>query len=185
MLVVIAAGIWFTISARERRERFAAGELNQARAAVEAGNLQLAASDLSRIVTDYGGTPGGQEAAILLSRVQLQMGQPEVAAAQLRQFLELGPADQFLAQAHGLLGGALEELGQFGEAAAEYARGADASAYELIKADLLLDAGRAAGLAGDAPMAERMYQRVIDEIEEDPGSVSEAQIRLAELRRES
>jgi TolA-binding protein len=152
---------------------------------VDAGNLQLAASDLSRIVSDYGGTPAGQEAAILLARVQLQMGQPEVAVAQLREFLNRAPADQFLAQAHGLLGTGLEELAQFGDAAGEFAQAADASAYELIKAELLLDAGRAATLARDAALAERMYQRVIAEITEDPGSVAEAEIRLAELRRES
>ena len=183
LLAVVAGGIWFTVSARERRERFAAGQLNQARGAVDAGNFQLAASDLSRLVTDYGATRAGQEGAILLARVQLQMGQPEVAVAQLRTLLSQNPAEQFVAQGQGLLGSALEQMGQFGAAADAFVQAANASRYELIKAELLLDAGRAATLAGDTERAASLYQRVIDEITEDAGSVSAAQVRLSELRR--
>jgi predicted negative regulator of RcsB-dependent stress response len=183
LLAVVAGGIWFTVSARERRERFAAGQLNQARAAVDAGNFQLAASDLSRLVTDYGATRAGQEGAILLARVQLQMGQPEVAVAQLRTLLSQNPAEQFVAQGQGLLGSALEQMGQFGAAADAFVQAANASRYELIKAELLLDAGRAATLAGDTERAASLYQRVIDEITEDAGSVSAAHVRLSELRR--
>jgi TolA-binding protein len=181
-VAVIAGGIWFARTAQERKESFAARALAQARTTADAGNLQLAKSDLGRVVSQYGGTVAGEEAVVLLARVRLLDGEANVAAIELRAFLSQGPRQQFLAPAAGLLGSALEDLGEYEEAADAFELAADESNYGLVRAEYLLDLGRAAELAGDTERASLAYEQVIDELGEESPLTAAARVRLAENR---
>lgn len=180
-IVLLGFGVWFTRAAQVRKETFASRELNQARVAAGAGNLQLAASDLQRITTSYGNTPAGQEAVLLLANVHLQMYQPGLAVAELQDFLDRGPQREFVGPAAGLLAGALEQTGDMERAADAYERAVAATPYALIRADYLMDLGRVARALGDTARAAAAYERVIDE-GEAPQAVTEATFRLAEMR---
>ena len=177
---VIAVVVWFTFAAKERRERFALSELENARISIQSGNLALAASDLTQLVQTYGGTTAGDEAAILLARVRLLENQAGIAAVELRNFLAEEPASQFRAPAYSLLASALEATGNYAEAAEAYEVAAEAAWYDFLKADYLNDAGRVRLLAGDTTAARAAYQRVIDEFPETQG-VIEARVRASEL----
>ena len=182
--VLIGGGAWFTRSASVRQEMFAEGELSQARVAAQSGNLQLAASDLGRIINLYPKTGPGQEAVILLANVHLQQSQPELAVSELRDLMSRGPESHLESPAAGLLGNALEELGRFAEAADAYDQAADGVGYDYIRSMYLMEVGRAAGLAGDTGRAAGAYETIIDE-DQDAATVGEATFRLAELRRGS
>jgi tetratricopeptide (TPR) repeat protein len=181
VLVVLAGAVWFGISAKARRETFARRELDTARLSAESGNLPLAASDLARIVSTYGSTDAGQEASLLLAQVRLLEPKAELAVSELREFIAGGPQAQYRAPAYGILGTALEQVGQFGAAGQAYEDGAAASEYTLVAARLLLDAGRAYMVAADTAAAVRVYQRILDQYG-TTGAGAEARLRLAELR---
>ncbi|MFQ6045891.1 MAG: tol-pal system YbgF family protein [Gemmatimonadales bacterium] len=179
-VAVIVLGGWFFITAKQRREAFAQRTLDDARIALQAGNIALAASDLSRLIASYGGTLAADEATVLLAQARLAQQEPGQAVAELREALERGVSEQFLAPINGLLGAALEELGSHAEAASAYLEAARTSWYSRVSAQYLLDAGRAFATAGDTVQALAAYRRVITEHEESPG-VLEARVRLAEL----
>jgi TolA-binding protein len=181
-LAVIAAGIWFWWTAKERRENFAERSLGAARASAEAGNLPLASSDLARLVSTYNGTRAAQEATLLLAQVRLLQNQAGMAAGDLRKFVASGPRPEFRGPANGLLGAALEEGGQPAEAAKAYEAAANDTPYKGVKAQYLLDAGRTYWAAGDTAQAARVYERVMSEYK-DQGSAIEAQVRLTEMRK--
>ncbi len=181
-VVLLGGGVWFTREARVRKENFASRELSQARTAAGAGNFQLAASDLSRIVSTYGRTPAGQEAMVLLANVRMQQGQTALAVAELQEFLGGSPQREFVGPASGLLGMALEELGDFSRAADAYQQAADAVGYSMIRSQYLIELGRVAWTAGDTARAAAAYERVIEENEDDLAAVTEAKFRLAEMR---
>ena len=179
-LFLVGGGVWFSQAAQVRKQEFAARELSQARIAAGAGNFQLAASDLNRIIGTYGRTPAGQEAVLLLANVHMQQGQAALAVAELQNFLNGGPQREFVAPAAGLLGSAWEELGDFKQAADAYERAADAIRYAMIRSQYLIDLARAASTGGDTARAASAYQRVIDD-DDDPQAVTEATFRLAEI----
>jgi predicted negative regulator of RcsB-dependent stress response len=183
-VTLLGFGVWFTRAAQFRKEGFAARELSQARFAAGAGNFQLAASDLSRIITSYGSTPAGQEAVLLLANVHMEQQQPGLAAAELQDFLDGGTQREFTGPAAGLLASALEEMGDLPRAADAYDRAIEATPYALIRNDYLMDLGRVAWAIGDTARAAEAYERVIEESEDAP-AVSEATFRLAEMRRAS
>lgn len=182
-VVLLGGGVWFAREARIRKENFASRELSQARTAAGAGNFQLAASDLRRIVSTYGRTPAGQEAMVLLANVRMQQGQTARAVDELQEFLSGSPQREFVGPAAGLLGMALEELGDFSQAADAYQQAADAVGYSMIRSQYLIELGRVAWTAGDTARAAAAYERVIEENEDDPAAVTEAKFRLAEMRR--
>jgi tetratricopeptide (TPR) repeat protein len=181
-VAIVAAGVWFFAAARSRREGFAERELNRARASAEAGNLPLAASDLSRIIDSYGGTGGADEANLLRGQVRLLQGQPPLAVSELREFLAKGPHAQYRAPAYGLLGAALEQARDYRAAGDAYEQGANAAQYPLLSGQMLLNAGRAYSVAGDTVAAQRVYERAAREHANSPIS-TEAQLRLGELGR--
>ncbi len=181
VLAVAALGVWFAFAAKQRREAFAARSLSTARAAIQSGNLPLAASDLSRLIQTRGGTVAADEATILLAQIRLMDGDPERAVSELEAAISDRLRPQFQAPAHGLLGGALEQLGRLSEAGAAYERAAAAAWYDHLAAQYLTDAGRAYASAGDTATAAQVYERLLTSHPESPAA-TEARVRLAELR---
>lgn len=179
-VVVVAAGFMLYRTSQTRKEAFAAQELTRARSAAEAGNLPLAASDLTRIIERFSGTLASDDAFILLNQIRLLQGQQQVAIAALREFVAARHAAHAKASAWGLLGGALEDQGQLREAAEAYRQASQLAQLDFLKAQFLLDAGRALVAAGDSAGARDSYSAVLDRFGELEQS-AEARIRMAEL----
>jgi predicted negative regulator of RcsB-dependent stress response len=180
VVVIIAAGIWFFFEYQGRKETAALQALDQARFATRTGNLPLAATDLSRLMDNYRGTTAASEAVILLGQVRLLQGEPTLAVEELRAAIAAGIDPQFEAGAHGLLGTALENIGNLVDAGREYERAAAAAWYDFQRASYLNDAGRAYVEGGDTTNALAAYQRVVDDFGEEPAAL-EAQVRIGEI----
>jgi outer membrane protein assembly factor BamD (BamD/ComL family) len=181
--IVLSAAVivgWFVVASGKRKEQFAGRSLNQARAAAEAGNLPLASSELQRLITTYKGSDAANEAVITLNQIRMVNGQSELAAVGLREFLATKPAAKYVAPAYGLLGAALENAKRWADAANAYSQASNAAEVPYLKASYLVDAGRAFRQAGKAPDAARAYRTILEKYPDSP-SVTEAQVRLAEL----
>jgi predicted negative regulator of RcsB-dependent stress response len=180
-IFVILVLVWYFVVTQRNREALAARDLDNARAVAAAGNLPLAASDLSELVSTYGSTIAAQEASIELARIRLTEGQPAAAIVELRKLIDSNPDNQFVAPAHGLLGRALEQAGNPAAAAQEYLLASEAAWYDFLKGQYLIDAGRAHTTAADTAAAIAAYERVLNDLSETDQAL-EAQVRLAELR---
>jgi outer membrane protein assembly factor BamD (BamD/ComL family) len=182
LLVVAAAGAWVAGSVHQRKERFAAAQLNAARNAAESGNLPLASSELQKVITTYRGTEAATEAALTLNQVRMVNGQSELAVVGLRDFLKANPPARFTAPANALLGAALEDTKKPAEAAEAYTRASQAAEVDYLKAQYLLNAGRAYRNAGKLAEAEAAYRTVLDKYGSTPAK-TEAEVRLTELTK--
>ncbi len=180
IVVIVGAGSWFLLEYGSRKEAAAQRALEQARFATQSGNLPLAATDLSRLIDNYGGTVAAGEATILLAQVRLLQDEETLAVQELRAALDAGLDPQFRAGAFHLLATALEDLGNLADAAQAYEDAATASWYGLVSAQYLNDAARAYGLAGDTASAIATYRRISQQYADAP-SATEAQVRLGEL----
>jgi TolA-binding protein len=179
-LAVVLAGAAFVLTGSGRKEQFAQQELAEARAAAQLGDLPTAASGFQTIIDTYRGTEAAQAATIALNQVRLINGQNELAVTGLRAFLETDPDRQYVAQAHSLLGAALENSGRPAEAATAYRAAAENALAEFLRAGYLVDAARALVSAGREPEAAQVYRDVIARYPDAP-VVTEARVRLAEL----
>jgi len=186
-LVAIAAAVlaaaliaWFVVTSNRRKEEFAARSLNQARATAEAGNLPLASSELQKLISAYKGTDAASEAVITLNQVRLVNGQSELAAVGLREFLATKPDEKFLAPTYGLLGQAYENAQKWGDAGLAFTNASRAADLEYLKAQYLVDAGRAYREGGKTQEAMAAYREVVQKYPKS-SSMTEAEVRLAEL----
>ncbi len=180
-VAVLGGGAWFAVSAKARKEAFAAGALRDAQVAIQAGNVPLATNDLSRLVSTYRGTAAAAEGAILLGQLRLTRGEADSAIRELGSFAESGPQPRFQAAAYNLLGEALEQTGRMAEAGEAYTKAAAIWPYDYLKAQALLDAGRTFRAARDTARAIQSYQRLVRDFTNSPGAV-EAKLRLGELQ---
>jgi predicted negative regulator of RcsB-dependent stress response len=180
VVVVVAGSVLGYMTSMKNKEAQASQALSQAWATVEAGNMPLAANDLSRLVERYGGTSAADEGAILLNEIRLLNGETDVAVKALQEFVKKRRQRYHEASAYSLLGGGLENQGKLREAAAAYRRAAEAAELAFLKAQYLMDAGRTFAAAADTAEAKAAYGEVLSKFGE-LAQAAEARVRMAEL----
>ncbi len=180
ILVLLVSGVWLWQSSARRKEAFASQELQQARGSAEAGNLPLASSDLTRLIERFSGTRAADEGVILLNQIRLLQGQRDVAIDALQQFVRATHPDYVKASAYALLGGGLEDKGKPKDAAAAYRLASENARLDFLKAQYLLDAGRAYAAAGDTTGARQAYGEVLQRFAR-LDQAAEARVRMAEI----
>ncbi len=180
LAVLVALGFWWYRASSVRKEAFAQQALDQARASAEAGNLPLAASDLAKVAQQYDGTRAGDQAALILASVRMLQNQTQVAVTGLQEFLKSSHTSYVESSAYGMLGAGLEQLGRGRDAGAAYQKAADRAQLDFMKAQYLIDAGRALAAGRDSAGAKAALTTVL----KNYGSLqqaAEARVRLAEL----
>ena len=180
VVVVVAGAVLGYVASQRRKEAYAAQALSQAWATVEAGNMPLAANDLARLVERFSGTRAADEAAVLLNDIRLLNGETEVAVRALQDFLRRGRPAFHRASAYALLAGGLEDQGKFAEAAQAYRGAAEAATLDFLRAQYLLDAGRAFAAARDSANARASFGEVLSRFGELT-QAAEARVRMAEM----
>lgn len=184
VVAAVALVTWFMSVASARKERFAQSALEQAWFLSDQGNLPQASTELQRIVTNFGGTSAALEARLSLNQNRLATGQAQLAVEDLRTFLRSNPPPRFRAGGYGLLGVALENIGQPAEAAAAYLEASQAAEMDHIKADALVSAARAFRAAGDTQQAVAAL-RTVTEVYRETAAFPVAEVRLGELLKGS
>jgi outer membrane protein assembly factor BamD (BamD/ComL family) len=182
LILLAVAGAWLWNSAAKRKETFAARALQQARQVAESGNLPQAAADLQKVSQTYAGTRSAMEAMLVLNQVRMVNGQTELAVGGLRDFLAKNPPVAFQAPAWGLLGVALENQRKPAEAAEAFGKASAAAEVDYLRAEYLLQQGRALTNAGKTQDAIAAYRKIVKDFPET-NAVTEAKVRLAELTK--
>lgn len=175
-LAVVVAGTLLVRSANEKKGASASRALADAQRSVASGNLPLASADLQKVVAQYGSTPAGTEARLLLAQVYFQ--QDKVADG-MKVLDEVGSGGVLAASVHALRAAGLEQSGKPAEAASEYLKAADASQLASEKESYRSDAARTYAAAGKKEEALKIWQDMAN----NPNSAlnAEARLRVGEL----
>ncbi len=181
VVVVAALVVWFIVAAGQRKQAYAAAALEQARAAASQNDLAGAVQQYTQVSTNYAGTDAAFEAQLGIAQARLVAGQNQLAITGLNSFLQTNPPPNYSAPANGLLGTAYENTGNYPAAFKAYRTEAGEAGVDYLKSTALLDAGRAANLAGQPDSAMAVYQEIVTKYSKTP-SVTEAQVRLSELK---
>jgi len=180
-VILVGLVAWYMVESGRRKQIQANEAMDRARAAIDAGSYPEASTELQRITQVYGGTDAAFDAELSLNQVRMLSGQSQLAVDELKAFIAKGPPAKYrsLAQTH--LGMALENLGQFKEAAEAYHAAADPSQPEYVQGDALLSAARCERLAGESTKAAETLEGIIKRLTGATAATVEAKVRLAEL----
>jgi predicted negative regulator of RcsB-dependent stress response len=148
-----------------------------AQAAVYAGNLPLAQSDLEKVITRYGGTPAATQAAMTLAQTYYQQGK---YAEGLDALEKADRTPDFAPAIAALRAAGLEGQGKFAEAGAAYLQAAEQAGGGVERDQYRSQAARIFTTAGDSAKAIELWK----ELAADQSSpyAQEATVRLGELQ---
>ena len=154
--------------------------LNNAKQSLTSGNLPLAQSDLDKVYSQYGSTPAGVEAAILLASLDYDGGKIQDGINLLDKAAGTSAAANELSTIRNLQGDGYAQLRKLKDAAKQYEAAAAATSFEAEKASLRAKAARTYEQAGDTATAHKLWS----DLATDPLTESvaaEARVRLGEL----
>jgi predicted negative regulator of RcsB-dependent stress response len=179
VVVVVGGGWWVYTQSKVRKEQNAAQALFLAKQSVQAGNLVLAQSDLSKLVNRYSGTSAGSEGAMLLAQIDYDQNKYQEGITVLENAAKGAPAPMEV-QLRGLIGDGYLSLKNAPSAAKEYERAADMTTFVLEKSNQRAKAARAYATAGDTAKARQIWTELAAD-EKNPAVAAEAKVRLGEL----
>jgi predicted negative regulator of RcsB-dependent stress response len=179
IVVVAGAGWWIYTQSKVRKELNAAQSLFMAKQSMQAGNLVLAQSDLSKLVNRYGGTAAGSEGAMILAGINYDQAKYQEGITLLEDAAKGAPAPMEV-QLRSLIGDGYLSLKNAPSAAREFERAADLSTFELEKANQRAKAARAYMVGGDTAKAREIWSDLASN-EKVPSVSAEAKVRLGEL----
>ena len=179
IVLVAGAGWWVYTQSKVRKEMNAAQALFMAKQSVQAGNLVLAQSDLTKLVNRYGGTAAGSEGAMILAGIEYDQAKYQEGIAILEKAASGAPGPMEV-QLRSLIGDGYLSMKNAPSAAKEFERAADMSTRELEKAGQRAKAARAYMVAGDTAKARQIWADLSAD-EKVPSVAAEARVRLGEL----
>jgi TolA-binding protein len=186
VLVLVAILAFFVLRARSQAEVRAADNLFRATIAVSQGDYVTAAPMLEEIVNAAPGTRAARQAMLYLGDALAAQKKPGEAATWYRKYLDRTRRDRVMQQAgYFALGAALEDAGQFGEAASAYAESAKRASTDNERGRAMLSQGRSLLRAGQSAKAVEVYQAILALARVEQPIADAAQERLGEIQAPS
>jgi hypothetical protein len=178
--VLLTALVLFLNQRNTQRNR-AAAELSQVRSVALSGNTALAIRDLEQFVGQYGNTPSGTEARLLLARAYLEDGQIQ-PAIRTAERLARNVGTDLGSNAAMLIGVAHELAGEHRRAEESYLRVGAGARFLFQRQEALDHAARVRTLRGDLDGAVQLYERILTMTPEESAERQFFELRLGEAR---
>jgi len=158
----------------------AAAQLEELQLRMDAGDNVGVRSDLQLFIERFAGTPSEGEARIALAQVAAGLDEPEIAVEALAP-LARDIGNPLGAQAAAMLAAVYEDAGNRDDARQLYLRLADRAQLGFQVREALAAAARLARESGDPAAALALYDRLLDEMEDDEIGRGEIEMRRAEV----
>lgn len=180
VVVGLAGGGWFYSRSQDLKAERAEKAYFTAQRSVVAGNMQLAESDLRKLITRYDGTPAAMQGSLVLAQVMFEQGKFQQAVDELKKSEDaIGKSREFGSAVHLTLAAGLEQLRKFPEAAAEYEKAAKAARFDSDRQRYMSLAAGAYRSGGNHVKAKSIWTELGADFK---GTVAgEARVRLGEM----
>lgn len=181
LMVIAVAGVIYYGNHRRTLAAQAGNQLELIHQSVAIDDRQGAQDQLITFLERYSGTPYEGEARLLLGDLYLRNGQAEQAQAVLAP-LGGSPREPIELQAATLLAKAYEQSERWADAEQAYLRVADRAELPFQIEEALSSAARIRAQQGNVHGAVELYQRVLNELEDDDPRRGALEMRVAEIQ---
>lgn len=175
--VAAAAVMLYRSSTASTREK-ASAALYAAQTPYVEGKLPEAEKALGTVVTRFGSTAAGQQAAVLLAQVQFDQNKVDEGIKTLEQAVG-GSSAEFKSSIEGLIAAGYEQKKDFVKAAEHYAKAASASPFKSEKYNQQANQARSLMTAGRDADALKIWEELA-KLDGEPIQ-QEASVRIGEL----
>ena len=175
--VAAAAVMLYRSSTASTREK-ASAALYAAQTPYVEGKLPEAEKALGTVVTRFGSTAAGQQAAVLLAQVKFDQNKVDEGIKTLEQAVG-GSSAEFKSSIEGLIAAGYEQKKDFVKAAEHYAKAASASPFKSEKYNQQANQARSLMTAGKDADALKIWEELA-KLDGEPIQ-QEASVRIGEL----
>jgi len=183
LVVAVASAVYYR-NYRATLANQAGNQLEDIHQSVALGDREGAKDALAIFLERFSGTAYEGEARMLLGELYLSTNDAQQAQVVLEP-LSASPRAPLELQAASLLGAAYEQEGRWADAEATYLRIADRSDLDFQVRDALANAARIRAARGNPEGAAELYQRILDEMDENAPNRGLYEMRLAEVKAEN
>lgn len=175
-VIVLVAGGWFYNRSQELKSERAEKAYFAAQRSVVSGNLPLAESDLTKMVSRYDGTAAATEGKLALAQVLYEQNKFQAGIDALKGANKAG---EFASSVHAVMAGGYEQLKKYKEAGAEFEEAAKAARFDPDRQRYQALAANAYLAGGDSAKAKAIWTTLGAD---SKGTVAgEARVRLGEM----
>lgn len=181
--LTVAAGLYYQ-NYREDVRQQAASQLQQLQGQLQAqAPPDTLARSVQNFVDRYGDTRYGDEARLLMARIQLSNGQWEQAASTLESVVGEYPADSPTGYAaRKLLAAAQESAGNPEQALQLYGELADGAQFAFQRNEAAAARARLLASRGDLSRAQEIYSRLVEEADTTDAGVASEDLQTYRMR---
>lgn len=179
---VAAAAIFVYRSNAESTREKASIALYEAQTPLVQGKLPEAQKELEKVITRFGGTPSGQQAALLLGQALFDQSKVDDGIKALEKALGSATPD-FKASVEALIAAGYEQKKDMAKAAEHYGKAAAAAPFRVEKLNHQASQARSLMAAGKNEEARKIWEELA-KIDGEPIQ-QEANVRLGELAAKS
>lgn len=178
-VIVLAGGVFTYLQMSAATERNAEQAFFSAQSLRQTADPTQAETELAKVASQYRGTAGGTQAAMVLAQLRYDAGKYDEGLQTLANLKKGGVNDEFAASVEALIGAGYEGEAKFAEAAKAYQTAATKARFDADKMSYRADAARVFAAGGQVAEAVKLWQGIAD----DPTSplADEARVRLGEL----
>ena len=185
VVIVVAIAVTFSIRQRQAAEAEAQGILTRGSFDFKQGNYAAALRSYSLLTERYRGTWSAADAIFFAANTNYATARYDSAMVLFNQYLNQGKRrEELTVSAKNGIAQCLEELGRYGDAAANYLKTYQEHPDNVFAKDVLLGAARAYNLAGNINRAMEVYEDVM-ELYPDSREAELAKTQLLELQAKS
>lgn len=185
-LAAAAVAVYFYLDYRAKLEQTASVRLQEVRLAASGADFDATRAELSAYIDQYGATPHGNEARLLLGSLEMQRDSLAAAIRALEPVADLGAGRPDAFTAAGMVAAAYEQEGEMREALGWWTRIENAARFDYQRHGAMAERARILTAAGRYDEAITLYETLVGEVdaEEDDQFY---RVRLGEViaRRES
>lgn len=176
---LVLAAVYY-VNFRGQHLEQAAVQLERVRQNIVVGDTAVATVELSQYLQAFGDTPYADEASLILGELYMSTGRATEAVETLGPRAD--PSEPLGLQALVLLAQAREQQGDLDEAERLLLQVADGADLDFFIHSALADAARIRQARGDPAGAAQLYNRLLDDLDDDAPTRALYEMRLQEAQ---
>ena len=182
VLVAVVAAAFYYQDYRQKLVERASVRLQEIQITSQSADVETIRSELRIFIDQYSGTPYSNQARLALGDLELRRDSLGLAIQALEPVADLGRGNPLSFTAMEMIGAAYEQGGDAGRALQWYERLASDALFDYQRHFAVAQQARLHTIAGRYSEAAMLYDRLVDEVQDDPAGQEVYAVRLGEVR---
>jgi predicted negative regulator of RcsB-dependent stress response len=182
VLVAVVAAAFYYQDYRQKLVERGSVRLQEIQISSQSADMETIRSELRLFIDQFSGTGYANQARVVLADLELRRDSLGAAIRVLEPLADRGRGDPLSFSAIGMIAAAYDQGGDADRSLEWYERLENDALFDYQRHDAMAEQARLHTTAGRYEDAISLYERLVEEVEEDPAGLDVYAVRLGEVR---